>query len=199
MRSLPCKPASPKRDSRLKGCSALKAPPVKASARRRRPAVRSNHANRGKRASTTKPQVACGSGAFLSSPDLGCPQSPANAARIRTEGQRQSRSVRRSSVLTLAECNCRRVFISKRREIANDGSSYRPAASIPPSSRLARCLRAGGRARSEPHGGQRQILRVFPCDTAMDGPAGGARPVAARNGAPICRNAVRRGEYFSGG
>src|ERR1700683_2013944 len=91
-----------------------------------------------------------------------------------------------------------RVFISKRLEIPNYGFSYRPASSILTRVRLARCLRAGGRARAEPDGGQRQISRVLPCDTAMDSPARGALPVAARNGAPICRNAVRGGEPFSG-
>ena len=140
-----------------------------------------------------------GQRAFRSSPDLGCPRSPTMLLDRDWLGPRKSRSVRRWLVLASVECNWLRVFISKRREIPNDGFSYRPAASIPPRPRLARRLRAGGRSRFEPHGGQRQILRFFPRDSAMGGHSGGARPVAARNGAPIRRNAVRRRESFSGG
>lgn len=97
-----------------------------------------------------------------------------------------------SSASALAECNRRRVFISKRPWIANDGFSCCPSASIPAGLGLAGGLRARCRARFEPHAGQRQILRFFPHGSAVGGYSGCTRPVAAGNGAPIRRSAVRR-------
>ena len=132
-------------------------------------------------------------------PRFGMSTKPASAAKIEAGGRKKTR-VRAAVVgagigrMQLAAC-----IHQQAPGIPNYGFSCRPTASILTRARLARCLRASGRARSEPHGGQRQILRVLPYDTAMDSPAGGARPAAARNGAPICRNAVRRGEPFSGG
>ena len=104
-----------------------------------------------------------------------------------------------SSASALAECNCRRVLISKRPWIANDGFFCCPPPSIPAGLGLARSLRAGCRARFEPHAGQRQILRFFPPASAVGARSGYARLVAAGNGAPIRRNAVRRRDSFSGG
>ena len=93
--------------------------------------------------------------------------------------------------------NWQRVFFSgKRRGITKDGFSYRPAASIPPRSRLARRLRARGRARIEPYGGQRQILCLDPVGSGVADLSGRSRPVAARNGASIRRNACSARRIF---
>jgi hypothetical protein len=87
---------------------------------------------------------------------------------------------------------------NERLRITKDGSSYRPTASIPPRPRFAGGLRACSRARFNPYGGQRKILRFLRRNRRMVD-RGRACPVAARNGAPVCRNAVRRRESFSGG
>src|SRR5277367_2408912 len=106
----------PKRDSCLGGCSALKAPPVKASARRRRPAVRNEPRKSGQtRLQNETTGCARVRRAFLSSPDLGCPQSPPVLLKLRLGDVRKPGSVRRWLVPALVEYNLRRVFISKRR------------------------------------------------------------------------------------
>lgn len=104
-----------------------------------------------------------------------------------------------SSASALAECNCRRVLISKRPWIANDGFFCCPSPSIPAELGLAGGLRASCGERFEPHAGQRPILRFFPPASAVGGDSGCACLVAAGNGAPIRRNAVRRGNSIGGG
>ncbi len=104
-----------------------------------------------------------------------------------------------SSASALAECNRRRVLISKRPWIANDGFFCCPSPSIPAELGLAHGLRAGCGARFEPHAGQRPILRFVPPASAMGGDSGCTCLVAAGNGAPIRRNAVRRRNSLGGG
>jgi hypothetical protein len=189
---------SPKRDSRLKGCSALKGPPVKAQARRRCPALTVEPRKPGKRALTTKPEVARWSARFSKLPRFGMSKKPPVLLEFGTDRADKIHLSAPVAGAGIGECNWRLVFISRRREIPKYGFAYRPAASILTRARLARCLRASSRPRSKPHGDQRQILLVSPCGAAMDSHAGGARPVAARNGAPICRNTVWPREHFSG-
>src|ERR1700679_3719850 len=92
----------PKRESRLGGCSALKASPVKASARRRRPAVPIEPRKPGQ-ARLHNETAGCVwvRRAFPSSPDLGCPQSLPLLLEFGLGGVRKSRSVRRWLVLAL--------------------------------------------------------------------------------------------------
>jgi hypothetical protein len=136
----------------------------------------------------------------LSSPDLGCPRGPIMLLELPMERHQDNRDPRApSSASALAEYNCRRVLISKRPWIANDGFSCRPPASIPAELGLAHGLRASCRARFEPHAGQRQILRFFPPASVMGGDSGCTCLVAAGNGAPIRRNAVRRRNSVGGG
>ena len=125
-----CKPASPTRDSRLKGCSALKAPRVKASARAHRPALPIEPAQiRASAPLKTKPQVASRASDRCSElPRFGMSTKPDNAARIR-ELSEIGRIEIRAPVAVLAggnACNWLRVFISKRRGLRRMGSLIVP-------------------------------------------------------------------------
>ena len=85
------------------------------------------------------------------------------------------------------------VFIGRQQGNMQDGFASRPPASIPPRYRLARGLRASGRALTEPYADQRQILRFRTRASAVGDHSGRSRPAPARNGASIRRNAVWAG------
>ena len=102
-------------------------------------------------------------------------------------------------MLALAECNWRRVFISRRREIPklwvllpSRGVNFYEAS---PRSLFARRRSSALRA----SWGSAPDFVVPTGDSAMGGHSGGARPVAARNGAPIRRNTVWRRELSAEG
>ena len=188
----------PKRDSRFEACSALKAPPVKTSADRRRPAVPIEPRKSAQRSAKRNRRLRWSQDRRSELPRFGMSTKPNIAARIRQLRQKAIEIRAPVVMVDVGEMQLAACIHLQAPGIAKDGFSYRPAASIPPRPRLARSLRAGGRARFEPHAGQRQILHLLPRDSAVGGHSGRARPAAARNGAPIRRNAVRRRGPFSG-
>ncbi len=121
-----------------------------------------------------------------------------NADRIWESDRRQSRSVRRSSPFGLAERNYwLRVFIRERRGLRRMGSLIvRRRRFLLGVASFTVCAPAVVRA-SNLMGVSARFQRFCACDPAV-ADRGRTRPVAARNGAPICRNAVRRRESFSG-
>ena len=124
----------PKRDSRLKACSALKAPRVKAQRvalltsvlrgqwRDRTVLTLRIEAQTTTRSVKQNRRLRVDQDAVPNSTDLGCPRSPTMLLESRAERQKMIEiRVAVVGVAELAGCNCRRVFISSRREITKDG------------------------------------------------------------------------------
>ena len=140
-----------------------------------------------------------GQRAFLSSPDLGMSTNPASAARIRSAGRKKIQ-VRAAMVgagivrMQLAACIHQQapgdseLWVLLTSPVVNSSEAS-------PRSQFARLRSSALRAS---WGSAPDFVVPTTRDSATGGHSGGARPVAARNGAPIGRNAVRGRASFGG-